>query len=899
MSMDYPGNGFRSSDDVVPDAIPDLRNTSSSPPESQQEPSISERSRAVEQLNSQQSPPSASIGPSPAGPCLVVDGAPPIAKEHKLVAATASRKAETLLKTVMATLSARSCTFYVRDAIWDEMRLVSMPGVQHREPMHGLLLPGRSIEKVCKGDSAEYFSDVDAPKNRWKLREDLSPLLRELVTRNPLFGDFVEREGVKSCARLVYYENGIAQATLFVNFSKRRQFEDDPETCRQIESVFEELKALVPDLRDELLGEDRSALGRLAKVMRLSEELPALRAGTPRHPPATTLEGFFERILTTVLETLGVNLSDGLATIHRYRLETDILEPRKCVGTMDAKPPSKHEVASANAVITWVAAKRASLLVKDLERSDFPSTGVYFPLRNGIRSEMAVPILADSELLGVLNLESTRENAFSPSDLRAVWYAAHHAAIAHQFLQAGAACGQLAQGMQQVLRISHQAAMLHRSPPKEGILRSTMRLFAELLLSWTREWQPADWCDIWRWDPERSDEFTKAGATDTAPDSISSPRPDGWTKYVRDMNAPVWIGEIRDASHFKPYAWDDDSGRWTLIKDVANVPRECNEGLSPPVVCELGVPFQADDLTVAVGWAKYTRAIDDPPTREVMQAIRPLAGSIGLVLDSIHQTARETEGVQLQIKEIVQHIFPPLPKVPGLDFGAATHACGALIGGDVYTFVQRDADRTMILGLLGDAQDHGIPAALLALPVFTVFNNFSKQVFHPVALLEKIREVAYDLKINATALSFLIDLDPDQPRIFASTAGHPPLVVMKKDKRNSDLPKNTSPAKTGGLFFDSTEKPHFVCDEWMELESEDIIIGYSDGILDAGLKEKSIEPFGRERIVDATSPLSRHPQAIADGIYDAAKNYAGGNLKDDATVIVMKLRKDWAAHTNT
>ncbi|NQT15838.1 MAG: SpoIIE family protein phosphatase [Planctomycetes bacterium] len=816
----------------------------------------------------------------------------------------ASQEAESLLGATMIAIGATSCTFYVRDPIWNDPRLVLMPGVQHQEPMYGLMLPSGPKERVSKGGPVEYISDARSGEKSWIVRDELNPVLQGLIADNPIFGDFVERERVTSCARLLHYEGELAQATLFVNFTEHRRFEDEPEICGQIETLFGSLTALLPGLRNELLDEDQSALGRLAKILRSVEELAALGHRRTDGPHGTPLRTFFESILRAAMEAFEIDLKEGLGTIHRYRPETGVLEPCACIGTTETAPPPKHQVASGHGIITWIAAKRRALLISDLQKES-AFRGIFLPLREGIRSAMAVPMLADGELLGVLNLESIRENAFSPCDVRALWYAANHAAIAYQFFQEASARNQLARGMRQVLNISHQAATLQRTEPMVGIGRQTLDLFAQLFQSWTcsPDWQQADWCDLWKWDAAEG-EFTEAGATYRELESIPVPREQGWTKYVRDIQKPIWIGDIRNVSDFEVWVWEASERRWRAIERHAEQsPGNCNDRLaSLGVSCELGLPFRTEDRgVVAVGWAKYHQPIDDLPNLEIMEAMQWLGESMGLAADSVHeyskQRERAEEGLRHEIKAIVKRVFPPPRDIPGIEVAVESHPYSASIGGDVYTFVQKNTDHVMILGLLGDAENHGIPGALRAIPVFAVFRNFSQQVFTPVALLQKMREVAQDLKINATALSFLIDLDPVKPRLFASSAGHPPLIVMSQGGANTDVPDLHSPAFTGNFWGDQDEiEPSFLCDEWKKLESGDVIIGYSDGISEAGANND----FGRESIISAALPLARPSAEIAKDIYEAAKKHQGGtHLEDDATVIVMKLKQDWVAEVKS
>ncbi len=60
----------------------------------------------------------------------------------------------------------------------------------------------------------------------------------------------------------------------------------------------------------------------------------------------------------------------------------------------------------------WVALNGKPLLVQDVSADPR-----YLPIRKGVRSEMAVPLSIEGEVIGVLNLDSNRKGAFSKVDL--------------------------------------------------------------------------------------------------------------------------------------------------------------------------------------------------------------------------------------------------------------------------------------------------------------------------------------------------------------------------------------------------------------------------------------------------------------------------------------------------
>ena len=111
-------------------------------------------------------------------------------------------RVEAFLEEARRGLNAHSCVSYISDPYWPiEMRLIAMPGVQSKEPMYGFVSPEGTKAVLLRGDAESFCSDaIGADERRDSMVRVPGTIAREL---RHLFGDFVEREGIKWSARLL------------------------------------------------------------------------------------------------------------------------------------------------------------------------------------------------------------------------------------------------------------------------------------------------------------------------------------------------------------------------------------------------------------------------------------------------------------------------------------------------------------------------------------------------------------------------------------------------------------------------------------------------------------------------------------------------------------------------
>lgn len=91
------------------------------------------------------------------------------------------------------------------------------------------------------------------------------------------------------------------------------------------------------------------------------------------------------------------------------------------------RPVVGVRLAVGTGISGWVARTGSPLMVDDVSQDPR-----YAKLDDRVRSEMAVPLIAEGKVLGVFNVESTRLAAFGPRDLRLLGALASYAVVAIQ-----------------------------------------------------------------------------------------------------------------------------------------------------------------------------------------------------------------------------------------------------------------------------------------------------------------------------------------------------------------------------------------------------------------------------------------------------------------------------------
>jgi serine phosphatase RsbU (regulator of sigma subunit) len=249
-----------------------------------------------------------------------------------------------------------------------------------------------------------------------------------------------------------------------------------------------------------------------------------------------------------------------------------------------------------------------------------------------------------------------------------------------------------------------------------------------------------------------------------------------------------------------------------------------------------------------------------------------LAHDHGLLFESRNRVARSLQAALLP---------PALPSVRGLELSAGYRVAedDFEIGGDFYDVIEM-GERVWGV-VVGDVCGRGPEAAALtglvrhSVRAAVVREQLPSRVLAQTndAVLDQIDDARF---CTATYLRLEVG-EPGTPvRLVASSAGHPPPMVLRADGRAEVVPSQ-------GALLGVVPSPNLV-DVEVALGPGDAVVLYTDGVTEA---RHGAEQFGEERLL---ATLESAGGATAQGIVDAVmarvQEFAGGTSDDRAVVVV-------------
>jgi transcriptional regulator with GAF, ATPase, and Fis domain len=132
------------------------------------------------------------------------------------------------------------------------------------------------------------------------------------------------------------------------------------------------------------------------------------------------LSEFFRLLLFSAMAALNVKPESGFGTIHLFRKESKDGDLRICAMTveMDTLKPILRAY-KGEGVCSWVALNRRPLLCKrrTSKNNEFNRIANNHSQFMAVESQIVVPMLVGSDLIGVVNIESLAPNAFTSRDV--------------------------------------------------------------------------------------------------------------------------------------------------------------------------------------------------------------------------------------------------------------------------------------------------------------------------------------------------------------------------------------------------------------------------------------------------------------------------------------------------
>ena len=272
-------------------------------------------------------------------------------------------------------------------------------------------------------------------------------------------------------------------------------------------------------------------------------------------------------------------------------------------------------------------------------------------------------------------------------------------------------------------------------------------------------------------------------------------------------------------------------------------------------------------------------------TQQTISSMRDESGRlthfVSVSQDITELRKKQEQEFQLQLARAVQQRFYTTPpSVSGFDIGASAHPADET-GGDYFDFIPM-SDGSLLIAL-ADAKGHGFSSALVMALTRAYVRCFATLQLELDEILARVnRMLLQDLKQGNFVTLFLARLIPSHRTLSYASAGHIPGLIFHHSGEVKCTLESTGPPL--GLFSASK----FSLRRAIPLDPGEIAVFLTDGVTES--TTPCGNEFGADRVLDQVRALSGHSASnIADGIYDATRAFAQGDLQDDdITSVIIK-----------
>ena len=254
--------------------------------------------------------------------------------------------------------------------------------------------------------------------------------------------------------------------------------------------------------------------------------------------------------------------------------------------------------------------------------------------------------------------------------------------------------------------------------------------------------------------------------------------------------------------------------------------------------------------------------------------------------DSYDQLRIIRQGFEQELRlarRIQQALLPKnLPQLDGWEV-AAYYKPAREIGGDFYDFLELPNGR---LGLVvGDATDHGMPAALVMATARGMLRAVAQPLDSPGEVLAQVNEALYpDIPPNMFATCFYAILDPAEGRLRYANAGHDLPYLRWNRYATEELRATGMPL---GLMPEMSYEEREV-----SLREGASILFYSDGLVEAHDPQR--EMFGFPRLQALVGEHDGANVSLVDRLLDELSGFVGEGWEQEDDITLVTLQRSRA-----
>lgn len=273
--------------------------------------------------------------------------------------------------------------------------------------------------------------------------------------------------------------------------------------------------------------------------------------------------------------------------------------------------------------------------------------------------------------------------------------------------------------------------------------------------------------------------------------------------------------------------------------------------------------------------------------QELCQQMARLADEQEKAIASLERAKAAIEEAYQQERRITVALQEPLvPVIPmtieGFDVGHLYQPASdeARVGGDFYDLVElRDG---CILAMIGDVCGKGLAAASQATRTKYAFVRAALfEQRDPGRVLGRINQVLYEDSEEARMVTmFCVLVDPRRGELAWASAGHEPALLVKA--ATGEVIELLEPGYPLGVVWNAEYRTRTA-----PFGSGDVLVLYTDGVSEARVGMNFLRTEGVASVVREAVTLPA--QEIARRVFEAAVEFAGGRLLDDAAIVVLRV----------
>jgi serine phosphatase RsbU (regulator of sigma subunit) len=242
---------------------------------------------------------------------------------------------------------------------------------------------------------------------------------------------------------------------------------------------------------------------------------------------------------------------------------------------------------------------------------------------------------------------------------------------------------------------------------------------------------------------------------------------------------------------------------------------------------------------------------------------------------------------ELEIAREIQVSLEPkqLPEIPWLSVSFSSKPA-KIVGGDFFNLVKRNDNQ--MLSIVGDVAGKGIPAALYAAHLQSMFESLSGQSASPAKILNDLNHlICRRLREGDFITAVIAFFESEKNSLTIARAGHNwPLYYCSQSKK-------IEPLKTKGVCLGVDKDMGFSScleEKSMPVKSGDVLLLYSDGITEAMNANHHL--FDQSRLEAALSESVHFPvDKIVERINHRLDEFVQSEeLHDDVTMVAIKVK---------